>query len=538
MEEEREATLDSEPTTRVVVILIDHIKNTDDQTTTASRCELLMTSKFSETRLDFLYKETLIYLAKRFDRKDFISLYHNDRKFVLALLKSDCIDADILPQLLEYFASLMKLTSEDEEIIALLMIKNHLSQNQVNGMAHLLEHNTRFLHQVASYGFFLDKLTDRDFVIDLVMEKPKRYKSLSSDLKNDREVAKAAFSKRGSLITNEFYNDRELLLIALTNDGSVYYNLDEELKNDLEIINIAVKTCPELLSELDCSFFNDVEFSERAVKLLPNVLKFVPQILEDLELVKRVFSAEVLPYLKSIHLQDDEIRSQVENLVKECKENYTRASSDLRMDKKLALLALENGVKLSYILIQDYDCYKLAITKNPQTIFFCDPEFLKSHFDLVDLAFSLHGPMLYYDLPSNIKHDPICVMKIIEKEPSVFSSLEKELKQDEQVLSLYYSLLDTSKETVKLVEGKKLYMNTSFQTKPFYDFTPSDFSNIKPFSLDTSNSAFKFGLSNTSNTATTSTSTTTTNNGELVNPFANKNPFSLTSFTIVHQLIP
>jgi hypothetical protein len=201
----------------------------------------------------------------------------------------------------------------------------------------------------------LDIRSDGEFSYQVISYFPDYYVCISDDLKNIKEIAMLAVSKKGLLIKNlpkEFKKDLDIALEALSNNVDAYTFIDKSIKENLQILLKIASKYPHYLEKLKDSNCFQKEILIALLKKNPNCLKYLP-----------------------MDLIDEEIGLLIINLNPKL---YPHLSMELRNNKEITKKAvLFDGLflhKASDILKNDLEIVKIALKQNLNAFFFCSPE--------------------------------------------------------------------------------------------------------------------------------------------------------------------
>jgi len=280
---------------------------------------------------------------------------------------------------------------------------------------------------------------------EVIEERPWIYKYLSDEVKADREIAKVAFKKDGSMLEfapDEFKNDKEMVLIAV-DTGDAYLYASDELQHDKEVVLLALEWDSAILEEFDEEFYEDLEVMYKAIYMdAENFEYLVEELQEEKDVAKKCVSlnCDVYDYLC------DELKGDREIIETAIQNGYLLAGflhstenyKEIYEDKELIALAIacNGGNELCLAakdIIESGEFAEKAITKglckieglNKQRRY--DKKTVKAVFaNMSDESIARKTAVNVMGLPVELLLDDDFMLELISDNEYVFQAMTKE----------------------------------------------------------------------------------------------------------------
>lgn len=196
-------------------------------------------------------------------------------------------------------------------------------------------------------------------------------------------------------VDKELRNDKDVVKAAISNNGNAINYASLDLQNDPIILYLSAKKCPEVLKDKDM-------YLRTAVK----------NLIEEYSNKEKVLN-KVQEYGMQLEYASDELKNDkdvVEKAITSCGAAIKFASKELKNDKDLAIKAVQQyGLALEYL-----------------------PNELKNDKDVVLEAVSKHGAAIKF-ASNELKNDKEVIEKSVEQYPKAEKYVKKDtLKNDEK----------------------------------------------------------------------------------------------------------
>ena len=282
-----------------------------------------------------------------------------------------------------------------------------------------------------SHGFKLQMIPlpwrmDREVVLQAVSNDISVYHELDDFVKNDDAIASAALKANICLfphVPEQFRAQRSIALRAVRNNAAFVQHVAPELVADRSFLLRCVRANPDVLINIDV--WDDVDMVAEAFAKggTPNLARVIPAHLQDNTALMRPMSCSGWLSACSERLRDDD--DFVRDAVRACGSNFRSASNRLRAEPEFLLLAARTYCfAVSHVderLRLDRDLMLQVATINGAMFRYMDKAMKEDR----AVAYAAVGTHLRAvdDMASELQSDLVFVQELVERNWRVFNIL-------------------------------------------------------------------------------------------------------------------